>query len=151
MFPIHPDQSSPEEEQPVVPPEEETPISSLPIVGEGAALPIVEGQPALPAALLPPEAQGEANGGPLGCCLGTVVGLLLTFLLSLGLSILLSNGGVLGFATIPVIIAGTIAGGVGGWKIGRRVYKEYEPPVVKRQVRVGMGKKKKRRSSVKVG
>src|SRR5579884_3011004 len=27
---------------------------------------------------LPPEAQGEVNGGPLGCCLGVTVGLLLS-------------------------------------------------------------------------
>jgi len=31
-----------------------------------------------PEATLPPEAQGETNGGPLGCCLGIVVGLLLS-------------------------------------------------------------------------
>ncbi len=29
-------------------------------------------------AQLPPEAQGETNGGPLGCCLGVTVGLLLS-------------------------------------------------------------------------
>src|SRR3989442_11241184 len=28
--------------------------------------------------ILPPEAQGETNGGPLGCCLGVTVGLLLS-------------------------------------------------------------------------
>ncbi len=97
---------------------------------------------------LPPEAQGEANGGPLGCCLGTIVGLFLTILLLLGFSILLSNGGVLGFATIPFIVAGTIAGGFGGWKIGKSVFKEYQPPIVKRQVRVGAKKKKKRKVQV---
>src|SRR5882762_10172959 len=31
-----------------------------------------------PEAQLPPEAQGEINGGPLGCCLGVMVGLLLS-------------------------------------------------------------------------
>src|SRR5438552_10221916 len=30
---------------------------------------------------LPPEAQGETNGGPLGCCLGITVGLLISVLL----------------------------------------------------------------------
>src|SRR4051812_14890085 len=32
---------------------------------------------------LPPEAQGEANGGPLGCCLGIMVGLLLSLSLAI--------------------------------------------------------------------
>ncbi|HEV2579753.1 MAG TPA: hypothetical protein VGT44_02780, partial [Ktedonobacteraceae bacterium] len=31
-----------------------------------------------PATQLPPEAQGEVNGGPLGCCLGVTIGLLLS-------------------------------------------------------------------------
>src|SRR5437867_1888482 len=31
-----------------------------------------------PEAKLPPEAQGDVNGGPLGCCLGVIVGLLLS-------------------------------------------------------------------------
>src|SRR5258708_14458724 len=31
-----------------------------------------------PAVKLPPEAQGEVNGGPLGCCLGVMVGLTLS-------------------------------------------------------------------------
>src|SRR5437763_17177413 len=32
---------------------------------------------------LPPEAQGETNGGPLGCCLGVTVGLLLSLTLAI--------------------------------------------------------------------
>ncbi len=32
---------------------------------------------------LPPEAQGETNGGPLGCCLGVTVGLLLSLTVAL--------------------------------------------------------------------
>ncbi len=143
MLPIQPDkESSSSEEIQSFSQEEETPITT-PIVDEG--VPTVEGRPTIPSAeaALPPEAQGEANGGPLGCCLGTVVGLLLTALLLLGVSILLSNGGVLNVATVPVIILGTIAGGYFGWKIGRRVYKEYEPPVVKRHYRGTPAKKKK--------
>src|SRR5260370_35410146 len=35
------------------------------------------------AAKLPPEAQGELHGGPLGCCLGVTIGLLLSTLLGL--------------------------------------------------------------------
>ncbi|GAC1390405.1 MAG: hypothetical protein NVS4B11_12330 [Ktedonobacteraceae bacterium] len=147
MFPIQPNSSSSSEEIQRSPQEEETPIATTPIIGEGAALPIVEGQPAIPApeASLPPEAQGETNGGPLGCCLGTVVGLLLTALLLLGVSILLSNGGTLSFATVPVLIVGTIAGGYLGWRIGKRVYKEYEElPVVKRQGRVLTARKRQK-------
>ncbi len=94
---------------------------------------------------LPPEAQGETNGGPLGCCLGTVVGILLTALLLLGISILFSNGGLLGFATLPVFLLGAIVCGYFGWKIGKRVYKEYEPPIVKRQYRATPAKKRKRK------
>ncbi|GAC1686308.1 MAG: hypothetical protein NVS9B9_08400 [Ktedonobacteraceae bacterium] len=149
MFPTQPDESSAssEELQSLHHQEEETPVATVPIIGEGAASPIVEGQAAIPTAeaMLPPEAQGETNGGPLGCCLGTVVGLLLTALLLLGVSILLSNGGLLNFATIRVFILGTIAGGYFGWKIGKRVYKEYEPPIMKRQYRETPAKKKKRK------
>src|SRR5215472_12080770 len=32
---------------------------------------------------LPPEAQGETNGGPLGCCLGVMMGLLLSLSLAI--------------------------------------------------------------------
>jgi len=151
MFPTQPDESSPSsEERQAFSQEEEMPTTTTP-VDEGAAVPTVEEQPAtaIAEASLPPEAQGETNGGPLGCCLGTVVGLLLTALLLLGVSILLSNGGVLNFATLPVMLLGTIAGGYLGWKIGKRVYKEYEPPVVKRQY-TGTATKKKKRKVVKV-
>src|ERR1700676_4520482 len=36
-----------------------------------------------PESMLPPEAQGETNGGPLGCCLGLTVGLMLSLFLGL--------------------------------------------------------------------
>lgn len=80
-----------------------------------------------PESMLPPEAQGEANGGPLGCCLGIVVGLLLTFAIMLTTSILLSSGGYLGPATLPVPLLGAAICGFLGWKIGKRFYREYEP------------------------
>lgn len=80
-----------------------------------------------PEAMLPPEAQGETNGGPLGCCLGTVIGLLLTFAIMLTTSVLLANGGYLGFATLPVALLGAVTCGWLGWKIGKRFYREYEP------------------------
>src|SRR5947209_463146 len=112
-----------------------------------------------PEELLPPEARGEANGGPLGCCLGIVVGLLLTALLTTGLSLALANGGALSFATIPVLFIGTVLGGYLGWRIGKRVYKEYElSPRQKRKLaqqqrrleqmeRKEMERKRKRQSS----
>ena len=34
-----------------------------------------EEQPPSEESALPPEAQGETNGGPLGCCLGTIAGI----------------------------------------------------------------------------
>lgn len=155
MFPDQPDDNLlfPSQETPT-PLSDETSIAGQPVVGEEVALPVIEGQPTLPASTapvtaetsLPPEAQGEANGGPLGCCLGTIVGLFLTTLLILGLSILLSNGGALSFATVPVIVVGAIVGGYGGWRIGKRVYKEYEPPVVKRPIRTSTKRKKKRQA-----
>ncbi|MBV9256420.1 MAG: hypothetical protein JO215_00220 [Ktedonobacteraceae bacterium] len=75
---------------------------------------------------LPREAQGEANGGPLGCCLGTVAGLFLTLLVILFISVAIGNGGYLGWATGPIALAGAIAGGYAGWRIGKLIYREYE-------------------------
>ncbi len=140
MLPTQPDESS-SQEQLYVSNGEETP--TLPALNEETRA--GEGQTTTTEETLPPEAQGETNGGPLGCCLGTVVGILLTALLLLGTSLLLSNGGLLGFATLPVIILGAIICGYFGWKIGKRVYKEYEPPVVKRQYRTTSTKKRKRK------
>lgn len=78
---------------------------------------------------LPPEAQGEANGGPLGCCLGLVVGVFLTALLMTIGSVALGNGGFLGIATVPVLALGTILCGYFGWKIGKKLYREYDTSV----------------------
>jgi hypothetical protein len=75
---------------------------------------------------LPPEAQGETNGGPLGCCLGTVAGLFLTLLVLLSISIAIGNGGYLGWATGPVALIGALGGGYTGWRIGKLIYREYE-------------------------
>src|SRR6266581_5394194 len=89
---------------------------------------------------LPPEAQGETNGGPLGCCLGVIVGLLLSLAVAI-LSRLYADplaqvlhGGL--SVTVRIImfvlaIAGAIVFGYFGWKIGKRFYREYEPPVIK--------------------
>lgn len=85
---------------------------------------------------LPPEAQGETNGGPLGCCLGVVVGLLLSLSIAI-LSRLYATPlfdalhGWLSFTVRAVmIIVGLLASivfGYLGWRIGARIYREYEP------------------------
>ena len=87
---------------------------------------VIEPSPPMPETPLPPETWGEPSGGPLGCCLGTVVGLLLTLLIMLTTSILLSNGGYLGPATLPVPLLGAVICGFLGWQIGKRVYRDYE-------------------------
>ena len=90
---------------------------------------------------LPPEARGEVNGGPLGCCLGVAIGLTI----SLSIAVI---GRIYANPLVPVLhsaslvlvllriamaiggIAGAIIFGYFGWKIGRRLYREYEPPVI---------------------
>ena len=86
-------------------------------------------------AQLPPEAQGETNGGPLGCCLGVTVGLLLSLTVAIlsrfyadplaqvfhsSLSITVR------IVMSMVAIAGAALFGYVGWKIGKRLYREYE-------------------------
>jgi hypothetical protein len=94
------------------------------------------GGPAEPVqAQLPPEARGESNGGPLGCCLGIVVGLLL----SLSIAIVsrmyatplfdLLHGWLSITVRIVMVLVGAglaIAFGYLGWKIGKRAFREYE-------------------------
>jgi hypothetical protein len=88
-----------------------------------------------PAAQLPPEAQGEVNGGPLGCCLGVTIGLLL----SLSVAVLSrfyadplaqvfhSNLSITVRIVMSILaIAGAVLFGFIGWKIGKRLYREYE-------------------------
>lgn len=99
-------------------------------------------QPVTTQMSLPPEAQGETNGGPLGCCLGVTVGIMLSLLLGIiGFGPLIAN--VIVFvihtdaitntriATAFFALIGAILGGYFGWKIGRRIYREYEPPGIK--------------------
>jgi hypothetical protein len=88
---------------------------------------------------LPPEAQGEINGGPLGCCLGIMIGLLLSLSvavisrfyadpLALVLGETLST-----FIRIAMALAAFVAVvvcGKFGWKIGKKLYREYDPPVI---------------------
>ena len=98
--------------------------------------------PVTPTPTLPLEAQGETNGGPLGCCLGITIGLMFGLLVGLiGFanfgSAILSNafhGDPLTYVRIATAIfggIGVILGGPIGWRIGKRVYREYDKPVVK--------------------
>src|SRR2546430_5802231 len=86
-------------------------------------------------AQLPREAQGETNGGPLGCCLGVTVGLLLSLTVAV-LNRLYADPLAQVFhsslsITVRIVmsifaIAGAALCGYIGWKIGKRLYKEYE-------------------------
>jgi hypothetical protein len=91
---------------------------------------------------LPPEAQGEVNGGPLGCCLGVAIGLMIS--LSIAVIGRLYANDLLPVLHSPVLVlillrvamgivglAAAVICGYFGWKIGKRVYREYEAPVIK--------------------
>jgi hypothetical protein len=106
-----------------------------------------EEQAPSPESMLPPEAQGEANGGPLGCCLGIMVGMLLSLSLAvlsrvfagqLG-SLFQGNYGLLGLLVRILMgilaVALAIFFGYLGWKLGRKFYREYEPPPAKERKR----------------
>jgi hypothetical protein len=92
-------------------------------------------------AQLPPEAQGDVNGGPLGCCLGTTIGLLLSISIALlsrfyatPLAHLLGSAGLLGIVArilmgLVAIVAVLICSYF-GWRIGKSVYREYDTPVI---------------------
>ena len=99
-----------------------------------------------PEAKLPPEARGEVNGGPLGCCLGVIAGLFFSLLIGVlgfghNLAFLLSF--VLPFSSITTVriatgciaLVGAVVFGYFGWRIGKRLYREYEPPVLKERTR----------------
>jgi len=90
--------------------------------------------------------QGEVNGGggPLGCCLGVTIGLLLSLTVAIlsrfyadplaqvlhgGLSVIVR------IVMFILAIAGAVVFGYFGWKIGKRLYREYEPPVIKDRIR----------------
>jgi len=123
--PISSDPWPPENDQYLIEPsQEEFPGS---VEAEQEELELTAQQVSSPEDMLPPEARGETNGGPLGCCLGVVVGLLLTFFVMLTTSVLLANGGYLGAATLPVALLGAAICGFIGWKVGKRFYREYEP------------------------
>jgi len=96
---------------------------------------------------LPPEAVGETHGGPLGCCLGTMVGLLLSLSLAVLSRIYIdplgalfqANYGLLGLLVrlLMGLLACTLAIFFGriGWRLGKRLFRDYEPPVIKERRR----------------
>ncbi len=112
--------------------------------------PYISGQPkaeeqllsSSPASFLPPEARGETNGGPLGCCLGVTIGLTLSLIVAVvgriyanplvpvfhsSLLVLI----LLRIAMAIAAIAGAVLCGYFGWKVGKKLYREYDPPVIK--------------------
>ena len=100
--------------------------------------PVEEAETTLPSGIesLPPEAQGDANGGPLGCCLGITVGILLSLVIGIisrfypDLFITVF-GEHLSFATRTLMAVALIAGAIIfvilGWRIGKHFYREYDP------------------------
>lgn len=113
---------------------------ATPDAGQPIKQPEEHAQPAPVISTLPPEAQGEANGGPLGCCLGIVVGLLLSLSIAVlsrfyadPLAQVFSSWLSLIVRIVMIFIAlvAICVCGYFGWKIGRNAYREYDPPVVK--------------------
>ena len=88
-----------------------------------------------PEAQLPPQARRDVNGGPLGCCFGVSMGLLLSAgIASLSIPVIshfFAGRGLLALTiqilVIVLAVAGFILPGYIGWKIGRRIFREYEP------------------------
>lgn len=91
----------------------------------------------------PAGALDETNGGPLGCCLGTMTGLLLSLSLAvlsrlfidpLG-ALFQANYGLIGLLVrvLMVLAACALALAFGriGWRLGKRFFREYDPPVLK--------------------
>ena len=115
-----------------------------PDTGQEAEQPVAEASPPETSASptqLPPEARGDVNGGPLGCCFGVSMGLLLSAgIASLSIPVIshfFAGRGLLALLTqilvIVLVVVGFFLLGYLGWKIGRRVFREYEPSP--RQVR----------------
>jgi hypothetical protein len=94
-----------------------------------------------PESQLPPEAQGEMNGGPLGCCLGVLVGLLISVSVPLisrafGDPLIHTLGGGWLSLLVRILMAvvafiAVIICGRWGWRIGLRIYREYPAPVIR--------------------
>ena len=147
--PPFPSQGNPDDD-PEGLPEYAEEVPGLPLSDEQTGLDATTAEqppsPSDPESLLPPEAQGETNGGPLGCCLGITVGIMISLLLGvIGFGPLVAS--VIVFlihtdaitntriATAFFALIGAILGAYFGWKIGKKVYREYEPPVIKDRTR----------------
>lgn len=131
---------TPEEIAPAAPDitdeEAQTPVAPAPdTTDEEAQKPVESAPKSLP------ELLEEPNGGPLGCCLGVTVGVMLGLLIGLigfanfGSAILTNafHGDPLTYVRIATAIfggIGIILGGPIGWKIGKRIYREYDKSVV---------------------
>ncbi len=130
-----------------------------PLKTEEPELPVpIEDEPPLPVSLetqLPPEARSEANGGPLGCCLGVTIGLFFSVFigvvgfggdLAYVLSFVLPFNALtdIRIATGVIAVIGAVLCGYFGWRIGKSIYREYEPPVIKER-----NKKRKARPNAK--
>lgn len=121
MFPPEREENQPEE---YTGPEEDQPVEE-----------VSQPEANAPAAQLPPEARGDVNGGPLGCCFGVSMGLLLSAgIASLSIPIInhfFAGRGALALLTqilvIVLVVIGFFVLGYFSWKIGRRVFREYEP------------------------
>lgn len=104
---------------------------------------------------LPPEAQGDVNGGPLGCCLGVAVGLFLSVFVAIFsrlytdplVALFQQNYQLMGLlirvvmGILAVVLA--ILCGYLGWKLGKRFYREYEVPPLKERKRKPKSKHQK--------
>ncbi len=132
----------PEQEPSVYAPEDMVPPEPDAATGDGQPQVLVNPTSTVPRVALP----GEGEGGPLGCCLGVTIGLLLSMLLGLAifgnLSSVVVNGTqhvelstILRVALAICGAIGVVAGGIIGWRIGKKIYREYEPPVVKERRR----------------
>jgi hypothetical protein len=119
-----------------------TVADELPPAGEPASEATEPTEATGPEILLPTEAQYETNGGPLGCCMGVVVGILLCILCGvIGFGRVTANIIVflvhvdpatnIRIATAFFTLVGAVLGGYVGWKVGKRLYREYDPPVLK--------------------
>jgi hypothetical protein len=90
-----------------------------------------------PEIVLPTMAQYETNGGPLGCCMGILVGILISLLFGIiGFGRVTANVIIflvhvdpatnIRIATALFTVIGAVLGGYIGWKVGRRLYREYD-------------------------
>lgn len=98
---------------------------------------------AIPEAAPSPD-EPEANGGPLGCCLGVTMGIVFSLVIGVTSRFYADPlAGALGgnlsiIVRILMAVVGLVAAiicGYLGWRIGQKVYKDYEPPVIKERRR----------------